>query len=124
MVIICFLRTVFCGQTRGTGLLGEDKYYFRMDPRLREGFLRTRFAHEVIFEILSKIRCRVLYIGATEERHWGEPEAQEKALEIYRANCAEFWEHTVEGSHFFHLDKPLETGKIINAFFITKNSKL
>lgn len=102
--------------SRGTCNLGNGKYYFSHDKRLKAySFGRNTFLYNKA--LASRIKCKVLNIhaiGGINTEEYGLEE--DKHMKIMSENCESCLNLVLEGGHHIHLETPEAVAPHINKF--------
>lgn len=100
---------------RGTKLVGEGKYVFIRDPRLKVGGLGFMVLDQAL-EFAGQIKCDVLNIKATPGLRSAPEEYYESVLETIKRSSENFQRHNINGTHHLHLNDPDSIKDIIMEF--------
>lgn len=66
--------------------------------------------------MLKNMKCHNMVIKASDAPYFESIDIVNKALSIYKENCASFQFVEVDGDHFVHLNEPEKIADVVNKF--------
>lgn len=92
----------------------KNKYCLSRDGRLKS-MVFTIFPHDVLVEMVKRIKCPHLFIKAKRAKHYDGEEELEEVYKTFKTN-PDFKFHLVDGTHYVHLNEPQKIADIVNPF--------